>query len=134
MSTYSVFYLDGLSRLIRPSKTLITLNGSGIKIHKEIISWPNVMSMRSVKKVEPYIFITYEYENEPRELRFICSRAEALQKEYLKRKGEWEEFKKANAVPTQPKQQGLTSKVTRLYFLPYTKTYKFAKDKLRKKK
>ena len=167
MSTYNVFYLDGLSRQIRPSKTGLKLDDSGIIIHKEIITWPNVTSliidykvgdqqgsvggalageliagqtgaivggMRSSKKVEPYIFITYEYENEPSELRLICSRAEALQKEYLKRKGEWGEFKEANSIPKQPKRRGLASKATRLYFSPYTKTYKFAKGKLRKGK
>jgi len=149
---------------MRPSYTGMSLNKSGITIHRQRIEWPDVTSlditynvgeqagsvggalagkfiagdvgaivggMRSTKKVEPYVRITYEYDGEPYELLVISPTAEKLQKEYLKKKGEWQDFKAADSADLQP---GMLKKATNIYFAPYKATFKLGKKIINKGK
>lgn len=88
-----------------------------------------VGGMRNSKKVEPYVTLSYVVGTENRNLTFISRKAEDIQKEYLKRVRKIAEYPQTqlDAVNPQPSQESKLKKAGKIYFSPYTYSFKAIK-------
>lgn len=92
-----------------------------------------VGGMRSTKKVEAYVTLSYVSNNEKRNLIFISRNAENIQKKYLKQAQKTGDSVQPN-LDTNDSQDSLLKKTGKIYFSPYTYSFKAIKKISRKGK
>lgn len=88
-----------------------------------------VGGMRNSKKVEPYVTLSYAVGTENRSLTFISRKAEDIQKEYLRRvrKIAGHPQTQLDTVNPQAPQDSVLKKAGKVYFSPYTYSFKAIK-------